>query len=445
MIFSMFRKIAAGNFIRNAGMVMIGTIVAQVLPLLFYPIFTRLYSPADFGTFAIVSMIATPLAIVASGSYEQAFLLVRSGMGTVNLFLFIMQRSAIVLLPALLVFVALRVPIAAALDNPALRSLLICVPLISFGQIIYNCTSEWLVREKAFRGLAINRIWQSSSLSLSKLAFGVAGGIGGGLVLGEVLGRLFYIGHSYRRVWRGRLSWSRAADGTVAIQRRMAAMGRRYRSFPRLMVPDQLVNTIGGSIHVLAIGYAFGPTELGYVSLLFSALYLPVTIVSSSLKDVFRQQASINYVRDGTCRPLYAKLVLPVALLGFAGFGLLYVISPWLFVFVFGLEWAKAGEYSRILVPMFFFNFVAMSLGGVLVIAEQMAVSLRWQVVSLVLGGAALVVGIVAFNTVTGTLWLFTIARSFSYVHYMVLSYRYAKRPTDDQSAVRRRPSKGIL
>jgi O-antigen/teichoic acid export membrane protein len=209
----------------------------------------------------------------------------------------------------------------------------------------------------------------------------------------------------------------------------MAAMGKRYRSFPRLMVPDQLINTFAGSIHVLIIGYAFGPTELGYVSLLFSALYLPVTIVSSSLKDVFRQRASVDYARDGNCRPLYVKLLLPVTFLGFGGFGLLYLLSPWLFVFVFGAKWAVVGEYARTLIPMFFFNFVAMSLGGVLVIAKKMAVSLGWQVVSLALASAALLTGVIVFKSVAGTLLLFTVARSVSYVHYMILSYRHAKRP----------------
>lgn len=435
----MLRRLLAGDFARNAGLVMAGTVVAQVLPLLFYPFFTRLYAPADFGTFAIVAMIATPLAIVASGSYEQAFLIVRSAPARASLFLFVMRRSAFVLVPATLLLLLLRGPIAASLGDPALRSVLVLVPFISFGQVIYNCTSEWLVRDKAFRGLTINRIWQSFSLSLAKLGFSVWDGAGGGLVLGEALGRLCYVAYSWRRVWR------HAIVRHAAHPRRMAALGRLHRNFPRLMVPDQLVNTFGGSIHVLAIGYAFGPTELGYISLLFSALYLPVTIVSSSLKDVFRQQASVDYAEKGDCRPLYARLVGPVALLGLAGFGLLYLIAPWLFVFVFGPGWARAGDYARILVPMFFFNFVAMSLGGVLVIARQMAVSLRWQVISLVLAAGALLVGIVGFGTVIGTLWLFTIARSLSYVHYMILSYRHARRPAGDRPATSLYPAEETL
>jgi hypothetical protein len=88
------------------------------------------------------------------------------------------------------------------------------------------------------------------------------------------------------------------------------------------------------------------------------------------------------------------------------------------------------GEYAQILIPMFFFNFVAMSLGGVLVIAKKMGTSLGWQITGLLLASAALLTGVAVFKNVTDTLLLFTIARSMSYVHYMILSYKHAKRST---------------
>jgi O-antigen/teichoic acid export membrane protein len=205
--------------------------------------------------------------------------------------------------------------------------------------------------------------------------------------------------------------------------------GKRYQRFPRIMVPDQLINTFTGSVHILFIGYAFGPTQLGYVSLIFSALYLPVTVVSSSIKDVFRQRASVEFAETGNCRPIFVKLLMPVTLAGLAGFGLLYIIAPWIFVLVFGPDWASAGLYAQLLIPMFFFNFVSMSLGGVLVFTNQMNVSFWWQVTSLIMGVLSLLIGILGFGSVTCTLIIFTIARSIGYIHYAALSYKYAIAP----------------
>lgn len=431
------RRRLASDFAQNAGLVLAGTLVAQVLPLLFYPVFTRLYSPADFGTFAVISMTATFLATVASGAYEQAFILIKSTRRALNLFTFVMVRTAIVLIPSLVILAVFRAQIAAEFGDPALVATLLLVPVIAFGQVIYNCTSEWLVRGEAFKALSVNRIWQSGALALAKLGFGLAGLTRGGLVFGETVARVLFV------AWVGKRIWHRPwLQNRPASWRRASAAGKRYRSFPRLMVPDQLLNTVGGSVHVLLIGYAFGPTELGYVSLIFSALYLPITIVSSSIKDVFRQRASVDYARDKNCRPLYVRLLTPVTLLGLAGFGLLYVISPWVFTFVFGHKWDAVGTYAQLLTPVFFFNFVAMSLGGVLVIADKMAASVWWQVSNVAATTAGLLVGIFVFRTVEATLIGYSTARSLSYIHFIVLSYKHAKHDDWSTSLNRREPNR---
>ena len=295
------------EFARSAGLVIFGTFIAQAMPLLFYPIFTRIFSPSDFGTFAIISMISTPLSILASGVYEQAFLVTKSRQGTLHLFLYIILRSLVVLLLVSIFLLALREEIANVFSDPALYMALLFVPFISLGQVIYNCTSEWLVHGKAFKELAINRIIHGGLLSFAKLGFGFTAILNGGLVLGEALGRLLYIAHVANGTWRLPLNNMRHVSW-----RRMLIIGQRYQRFPRIMIPDQLINTFTGSVHILFIGYAFGPTDLGHVSLIFSALYLPVTVVSSSIKDVFRQRASVDFAEQKNCRPIFVKLLAPV-------------------------------------------------------------------------------------------------------------------------------------
>jgi hypothetical protein len=92
-------------------------------------------------------------------------------------------------------------------------------------------------------------------------------------------------------------------------------------------------------------------------------------------------------------------------------------------------EWVVAGEYARILTPLFFWNFVSMSLGGVLVIAERTDVSLVWQIVTLALTVVAMFVGTRVLNDIVASLWCFSLARAASYILYMALSYYHAERP----------------
>tara|TARA_R110001592_G_scaffold192648_8_gene439475 strand:- start:1983 stop:2603 length:621 start_codon:yes stop_codon:yes gene_type:complete len=192
------------------------------------------------------------------------------------------------------------------------------------------------------------------------------------------------------------------------------------------MMPDQLLNIIGGTLHVPFFAASFGTAELGYVSMTFSLLYLPVSIFSAAVKDVFRQRVAEQIRAKGNCRTLYLKLLIPVTLVGALGFGLLYWFSPWLFTFLLGANWAPVGEYIRILTPMFFMNFVSMSLGGVLIVAQRLKISLFWQIVNLIMTFIALSIGLFYYQSVDAMLWGLTIAKSVSYLIYMILSFFFA-------------------
>ncbi len=414
----------AGSFRRNALVLTAGTLTAQALPLLLYPVFTRIYAPAQFGVFATVSLFATIAAILAGGGYEQAILITRSRRVAAHVFAYTLLRGAIVLVAVF----ALSIPLGGVLVRMGMdRAVVPWLPSIApvaAALVVYNGYSEWCVRNRYFAELSRVRIWQTSAIAVSRVGLGLLVPTINGFVAGDVLGKLASAGRS------GVMLWARdRAYFHIHTVAKVRAAASRYASLARYTWPDQLINNLGGSIHVLFLGAAFGTAQLGYVTLVLSAMYVPVTVVSSAVKDVFRQRASLEYVNEGTCRPTYRRLLFPIVLLALSGFGTLYLVSPTLFPLVLGADWAAAGEYAQILTPLFFWNFVSMSLGGVLVIAERTDVSLIWQIVNLALTIAALFVGTRILNDMVGALWCYSLARAASYILYMVLSYYYAERP----------------
>lgn len=414
---------AKGSFRRNALVLTGGTLTAQILPLALYPVLTRMYEPAEFGVFATLSLFVTLASIFASGAYEQAILIAPSKRLAAHIVAYALLRSSIVL--ALLL--ALTVPLGAGLTrigvDAAVVTWLPSVPIVAAALVVYTAYSEWCVRSRYFGELSRARIWQTSSIAIGRLGFGALWPALNGFVAGDAVGKLTSAARC------AFVLWSRdSAYLHIHTLGRVAAAARRYAHIARYSLPDQLVNNLAGSIHVLFLGAAFGTAELGYVSLVLSVLYLPVTVVSSALKDVFRQRASIEYQTAGTCRPTYRRLLVPIGLLAGVGFGVLYISAPWLFPLVLGPDWAIAGGYARILTPLFFWNFVSMSLSGVLVIAERTDVSLVWQVMNLTFAVAALLIGTRILNDIEGALWCFTVARATSYIIYMGLSYFYAER-----------------
>jgi O-antigen/teichoic acid export membrane protein len=414
----------SGSFRRNALILTAGTATAQVVPLLAYPLFTRLYTPSEFGVFATVSLFAALSAIIASGTYEQAILIAPTRRAASRVAAYALLRAALVLAGGL----ALAVPLSRAVVrlgvDPAVAAWLPAVPVMAAALVVYNCYSEWCVRNQYFGELSRVRIWQTSAIAGIRLGLGVFTPALNGFVAGDLLGKIASAGRCGAMVWRRDRKYLR-----IRSVARVRDAARRFAHIARYTLPDQLINTFSGSIHVIFFGAAFGTAELGYVTLVLSLMYLPVTVISSAVKDVFRQRASLEYVRDGSCRPTYRRLLAPILFIATAGFGLLYAIAPVLFTTVLGANWAVAGDYARILTPLFFWNFVSMSLGGVFVIAERTDVSLAWQVASLLITVVALFVGTRLLQDMVAALWCFSIARSIAYLLYMGLSYAYAERP----------------
>lgn len=412
----------SGGFVRNAGVLTLGTFGAQAVTFLFYPLLTRLFTPAEFGVVAVIYMMTSLLAVIASGAAEGAILIAPSRRSAAHVIGWIVSRSAIVLMAALAITgSAMFFDICQWLDSEV-KIWLPAIPILAATVVVYNCFSEWSVREQRFAELARFRIVQNLLVGIVKTGMGYLNLPLNGLIAGDIAGKVLSAFSGVKSILGKNARYFLAINSNRIRQER-----RRFIRFPRYMMPDQLINTAGGTIHVLFVLAAFGSAELGFVSMTLSVLYLPVTVISSAIKDVFRQRAAVEIQTKGGCRALYLKLLLPVTVVGLFGFGLLYWCSPWLFTLLLGASWAPVGEYAKILIPMYLLNFVSMSMGGVLVVTQRLGVSLGWQLTDLVMTLLALTVGTVVYQTIDATLLALMVVKVVSYVLHMLLSYHYAE------------------
>ena len=71
-------KIFKNSFLRDALTISIGTVLAQLIPLVLYPILARIYTPEDFGLLAIILAVIPILTIIYTGMYEGGILISES-------------------------------------------------------------------------------------------------------------------------------------------------------------------------------------------------------------------------------------------------------------------------------------------------------------------------------------------------------------------------------
>ena len=409
------------SFLTDAFIVTLGTIAAQVLPLIFYPVLTRLFAPADFGVLATITAITGVLTVIVTGKYETIVLIVNDKKDTANLLIAILLISLCFLLISEILIWIFSSEISVLFNDPELRYWLFLCPILSFCIVIYQCYNEWCVKYKYFVNLSWNKITNAGAIVLSKVCLGWSACFSGGLVWGDLGGRLF----SALACTLHALKKDKAVFREVSVQR-MLFLLKRYKECPVYVMPAQLLNTVGGYLPVFFLAAYFSKTELGYYSMTMMLLTLPLSVVGIAIRDVFRQRASVEYMERGCCSDLYRRILIPLAGLSLLVFALLFIVAPWVFSFVLGEQWKEAGVYARVLSPMLAISFVSEVGTAMFFIAEKMKALMKWQIVYFVCSLLSLWLGVYFFHDIKYVLFCFMMGRSVVYIVSVGMTYHYA-------------------
>ena len=119
-----------------------------------------------------------------------------------------------------------------------------------------------------------------------------------------------------------------------------------------------LFNNLALNFNNLIIPIVFSTTILGYFALVYRVLVLPFTLVSESLGQVFFKEASELKNQQKDVSKVIWKIASKMGIISVLGFGTLFFIVEFLFVFIFGEEWRIAGQYAKYLIPMFMIRFI---------------------------------------------------------------------------------------
>lgn len=432
---------------RAAATLITGGALAQALPLLLGPWLARLYSPAEWGAFALFSAVAANLAVVAFARYDFALPLARDetearallalcgriGIGLVGV-------SALVGLAAA-AWVASR-PAQGASGEPVpgglpLALLWLLLPLAVGTSAGLQALSLWAGRAGRFRRVAVSRVLQHGGGALSQGALGTAihavpvlapwGVLG--LALGAVLAAAAALPGLRRPAPQG--GWLAVARVPAAEWRAVAAT---HRAFPWLNTPHAFLGALQDAAAIGLVVVVTGEAAAGWWALALRYLKAPATLVGGSLSQALYPQLAAATPEAGL-----RLLRRTVAALAAAGLGLaagLALFGPALFRWAFGEAWAPAADLARALAPFVAAHFVASPLGVVTLAWRRQAWALKVAVAGQVLFLAALGLGLWQ-GGLTGAAWAVSAAMGLFYAGYAGWLVSGRLRPGDDNPAIR--------
>jgi O-antigen/teichoic acid export membrane protein len=181
-----------------------------------------------------------------------------------------------------------------------------------------------------------------------------------------------------------------------------------------------------GQIPVLLLSAFFGSAVTGFFSLSQRVIAAPEGLISVSVGDVFRQQASVEYQKTGNCRKTFIKLFKILVLVSIIPFAILGFAAPVLFEVIFGSQWEVAGGYVQIMTIMFFLSFIVSPLSSMFIIAEKQKLDLIIQLFHFIFICLSFFAGYRFFKKPEAAILLYTITYSIKYLFEFYLSYRFS-------------------
>ena len=408
-------------YARNVLTLMTGTTLAQAIPIAISPILTRLYSPEEFGRFALYMAVAMIASVLVTGRYELAILLPRHDRDALHITALAMALSVAISAVLLLVVIFLAQPIAALLGDAALASWLYWVPASTLLLGVYQSLNYWSNRKAQYKRLAISRTVQSTGVALAQMTSGYAGSGAVGLVGGQITGQVLATGVLARLIWREDHQQIRVLRPTRSL-----ALAKKYINFPKYLIVAHGFNTASGQMPVLLLSALFSTTAAGFFTLTQRVMAAPMALVAGALGDVFRQEASQAYIHQGNCEEIYKKTFKRLFFISLVPFTVVFFAAPELFSFVFGGQWRMAGEYAQILVPKFLVDFIVGPLSTVFMIAEKQRLDLIWQIGLFLFTSGAFYFGYL-LSDVKLALIFYSAAHFFMQSINVCMTYNFAK------------------
>jgi O-antigen/teichoic acid export membrane protein len=397
-----------------------GTALGQLVGLLGAPVLSRIYSPNDFGVFAIVLAMVTTIGTVAGSRYELAIPLPERESDAYSLVFLGLTSCALTAGLGTIVVAVGGDTIAGSFAQVGLRPWLWLVSPTAAIMGAYLVLNQLAIRRLRYGAIGRRNVLQSSGMTVTQIALGLAHLRPGGMVVGLATGQL--LGATSLAFGSG-LRGAAAREGRDPKRAREVA--RRYRRFPLLLAPSGLLNVLGMQLPVILLAYFYGTSVAGWMGLTQRVLAVPVTLVGTAIAQVYLAQLARSR-RSGldSAASLFGRASRSLLAVGAVVGLVLLVGGPQIFALVFGRNWEISGRFAQAMSLGLIAQFVAAPLSQTLIVYERQMLQLSWDTARLLLVSAAIVVCFVMGGSALTAVWALSLASAVAYLLSWLLSRR---------------------
>lgn len=418
-----YKKLFSSFFAQNVAIITSGTVLSQFINTFLAPIITRIYSPEEYGVLTVYVAVIGLFSIISSLKYEWAIPIAKDEEEAVNVLILCVFILFLYSIGVFILLFFFNGPILEALVGNSLGSYWVYVPLGILLIGIYQILMQWAYRERDYQRIARTKVMQAIFQNVSRIGLYFVGSTG--LIISRILGESTGILTLFSNVKNFLEKYIQGINF-----RSIKKVAIRFKRFPFFSLPSQFFNMLGIQLPPILMTSLYGSKEVGFFGLANVVTTLPMILVGNSIGDVFYGEAAgVDKNNIERIKELSNKLLIKLLKISIVPFGLLVILSPWLFSTVFGEEWHPAGRYSQAISILVFFRFVFTPGSRIFAVIEKQHYALVVDFIRVVLVIASFIISNLFDVTSYITVLIYSISMSLIYL----LTYLLAQKALNDK------------
>ena len=364
-----FKKLQSSDFLKNVLTMMTGSSIASAFSIFLAPIITRLYTPEEFGVFAVFITIVTIFSPIISFRYEIAIVMAR----------YRFQAAQLLTLSFLLcIFFSLLLAVIFFLFSKNLTNFighkatpyLMFAPLLILVNGLFNIINYYNNRLKNYKIISAAKFFNSAGTASIKVIFGYIklGVIG--LIAGQAIGRCISV------LWILMLSAKSIIRSLKYISfKSLKRRAYKEREYPFFSMPSALIGALASNLHILLFAKYFSSSIVGHFLFATQLIAGPLAIISSSFSQVFYQKIS-QITTEKKLQKVFLENTKYLSIISIVLLIPLILVPSKFITFVFGKNWIELGFYLKALGLFFLIRFVVSSVSFMWVKIKKQHISL---------------------------------------------------------------------
>lgn len=369
----MLSKLLQSDFIKNSSILIIGTVLAQVIPILIQPTIRRIYSDAQTGRLDLYMSFVAILASFIHLNYSKTIVIPKDEKAATNLLGGSILSSFFISILLFFIFLFFGDSIISLLNLPtSFTPWLKYIPLSTFLIGSYTSMTFWLTRTKKFKSIALNKFSRRSGEATTQLISRSYSS--NGLIFGTIIGDIINFFSNIYQVKKTTINLKLISISGIKKE------FKNYKDFPIYSLLPTVLNTLSSNLPIIMITSFFSDKIAGQFGLSRMVLAIPLALISVSLSQVLLQKVAEKRQKEESIKTLIKTIFLVLLSMSALGSLIIYFFNEPIFNIAFGKDWLIAAQISKILIFYFCLDFITTPLSVVFIALEHIKVNSTWQI-----------------------------------------------------------------